>query len=85
MVGEQQHISIRLRTTRRMPLYLEPWGEEFHCAPGDTLQIVGRGPQSDVLEIEVGDDAITVYGWSGSVVSILRNGVELTGSGSVAP
>jgi hypothetical protein len=77
--GNTQTVNIRLSLTQRTSLHLEPWGREFDCPAGDVLQIVGHGPMSDCMEIEIGADGITVYGWPGSVVSVLRNGVEVLG------
>ena len=76
-MGSEQEVTFRLRTTRPIRIYLEPWGNEFDCPADTTLQIVGRGPKGDTLELEVGDDAVTVYGWPGSIVSVLRDGVPL--------
>jgi hypothetical protein len=77
IIDNMQEVSVRLRTTRALRLYLEPWGDEFDCPAEATIQIAARGPKGDTLEVEVSEDGVTVYGWPGSVVSILRDGVPL--------
>lgn len=71
--------SVRLRNARavELPLYLEPWGEEYALAPNAALDIVAEGPAGDSLEVELGADHITVYGWSGSVVTLFQEGIEI--------
>lgn len=71
--------SVRVRNVRAidLPFYLEPWGEEYVLAPGTALEIVAEGPAGDSLEVELADDHITVHGWSGSVVTLFQEGVEL--------
>jgi hypothetical protein len=51
-------------------------------APGATFEVVARGPDQDPFEVEYGDNHITLYGWTGSVVSVFQDGVEL-GTGSL--
>ena len=72
-------VSLRLRNERAVAatLHLEPWGEEYTMPPGATFQVVGRGPKGDSLELEIGDEHLVVYGWSGSVVEVHHDGVEL--------
>lgn len=75
--------SVRVSNARTvdMPLYLEPWGEEYALAPGAVIEIVAEGPAGDSLEVELADDHITVYGWPGSVVTLFQEETEL-GAGS---
>jgi hypothetical protein len=72
-------VKVPLRNRRKAPvrLRLEPWGEEYTMAPGATVQVVARGPEGDSIEIAWGKGDVTVYGWPGSVVSVLRKGVDL--------
>ena len=71
--------TVRLRNPRvdELPLYLEPWGEEYTLAPNTALEIVAEGPAGDSLEVEFGPDHITGYGWSGSVVTLIQEGAEV--------
>ncbi len=69
-------------------LLLEPWGEVYEMAPGAVFEVMARGPAGDALEVAIADDAITVWGWPGSVVRLFHEGTELgAGSGerSLAP
>lgn len=74
--------SIRNRRKRAVKLRLEPWGEEYVVAPGATVQVVARGPSGDTLDVQWEKDSVTVFGWPGSVVHLLRRGVELLASPS---
>lgn len=85
MADDTEELRIRLRTTRATRLYLEPWGNEFDCPAGVTFQVVGRGPKGDGLELEVGEDVVTIYGWPGSVVSVLRDGMAVASKSAPSP
>ena len=77
--GPGYTISFRMRNSRSRELrfYLEPWGEQYKMAPDATLEIVAQGPPADLLEVELGDDHVTVYGWPGSVVTLFDRRSEL--------
>ena len=68
-----------LRNRRKAPvrLRIEPWGEEYTLPAGKTVQVLARGPAGDTIDIEWCADQVTVYAWPGSVVSVLRNGVDM--------
>lgn len=69
--------SLRNRRKGPVTLRLEPWGEAYSFPAGATFQVVARGPEGDSLEIAWGPDGVTVYGWPGSIVSVLRKGVDV--------
>ena len=73
-----QKTRIRLRNDRSSSLEvrLEPWGEIYEFAVGETIEVTASGPDSEMLEVEVGDSSITIHGWVGSSVSLLRDGRE---------
>jgi hypothetical protein len=75
---------LRNNSASAVRLHLEPWGEQYHFEPGATVDVVARGPEGGVLEIESSDRAITVYGWPGSEVEFHKDGVRLTGSGTIS-
>lgn len=59
-------------------LILEPWGELYLINPGDKVQIVGTGGDlGSAFEIHQTPTGITVFGWVGSVVSVLREGTVM--------
>ncbi len=53
-----------------LKVHLEPWGEECEMESGATIEIAAQGPSGDTLEVEYGENVITVYGWSGSTISV---------------
>jgi hypothetical protein len=71
-----QHFAIRLSNTRkhRINVYLEPWGEAYALEPNKKLRVDAVGPigvlPNNILEIESGDDRITIWGWDGSGVTV---------------
>jgi len=72
-----QETRIRLTITRSMRIRLEPWADEFECPAGAKLEVVARGPSGDTLEFEADGDSITIYGWAGSIVDVLRDGTSV--------
>jgi len=58
-------------------VHIEPWGDQYVMAPDVTFQIEARGPANGQLEICIGPGEVLVWGWSGSIVSIFHEGVDL--------
>jgi hypothetical protein len=60
----------------RMNVYLEPWGESYELKPGKLLQVDVRGPSgkapNDALLIRTGENGMTLWGWTGSGVTVTR-------------
>jgi hypothetical protein len=56
---------------------LEPWGEQYEMPPGANFTIVAKASTRGELEIQVAEDRITVFGWTGSTIEIFQNGKEL--------
>lgn len=50
-----------------MTVRLEPWGVTRTLAPGAQVFVIAKGPAGGDLEVERGEGAVTVYGWSGCV------------------
>jgi len=65
-------ITVRILNSlsRDLMMHLEPWGEQHLMPSGATFRVEAQGPDGDTLELEYGEDRITVYGWSGSTVSV---------------
>ena len=65
---------------------IEPWGEQISLQPGDQLHVVGRGPKAaGFLKLEYERNALFLYAWPGSLLSIMLNGVVLnTASSAIA-
>jgi hypothetical protein len=72
-----QTIAYANRTATRLLIILEPWAEQYWLAPGDQIEIKAHRRSAGHLELEVTKAALIVYGWAGSTVRILRDGVEL--------
>jgi len=66
-------------------LYLEPWGDQLTMPPGSTFQIDAYGPRGDCLEVIFHNDHVTIYGWSGSVISVFRNNAKVWDTKIPAP
>jgi hypothetical protein len=47
---------------------LEPWGEEQEVAPGGEMNCQLTSNSPPVMEIQVGERGIIVYGWVGAVL-----------------
>ena len=80
MTGET--MSVRFKITNPGPnavsLVLEPWGEIYEMVPGVKYEIVGEGPDDDTLHVEHYPDHVIVWAWSGSVVSLFRDGEQIS-------
>jgi len=49
---------------------VEPWGEFFSMPAHASFEVVAQGPPGDHLEVLFREGTITVYGWSGSILSV---------------
>src|SRR5690349_9345047 len=62
-------------------LVLEPWGEVHQMSPGAEFDIQVDGPEGHRLEVAYNTGSITVWGWPGSTMRLLQNGIELEQTG----
>jgi hypothetical protein len=81
----EQKIAFRNRRKAAVSVRLEPWGDSFTLAAGETVQLVARGPEGGELEIVHGRSETVVYAWPGAVVIALRRGFALGGARETAP
>jgi hypothetical protein len=58
-------------------LCLEPWADEIPVPSKVTFEIVAEGPDGNCLEVTYRERRISVYGWSGSVLSVFHEGDRL--------
>jgi len=58
-------------------LFVEPWANRYQMAPHATFIVKASSSIEGMLEIEYTEDAITVYGWEGSIVDLFHEGGEL--------
>ena len=57
---------------------LEPWGDSYEMKSGASYELLAHGPSdSGNLEIRHSERAITVYAWSGAVLSLFEGNLEL--------
>lgn len=65
---------------------IEPWGEEVPLRKGDQLHIVARGPaEAGDMQLAYEGDALFLYAWRGSTISLTLNGKALTTASAVIP
>jgi hypothetical protein len=74
MVDTQHAFWIRNAENNPVLLRLEPWANETQLASGKEYQVVFEGPVGKWPLIEWSKDAITAYGWSGSVAAVYLDG-----------
>lgn len=58
-------------------MFLEPWAEFFLIPPGTAVDIIAFAPADGELEIDDTENRLTIWGWTGSTVHVLRDGQEL--------
>jgi hypothetical protein len=75
-----QTITYRNRTGGRLLIVLEAWAEQYWIEAGAQVEIHARSGVPGHLELEHTDGGLIIYGWQGSVVSIIRDGKELVPS-----
>lgn len=78
-------ITLRLRNSLTGPrtLILEPWTTEYTISPGRAYDIIAEGNLSLPLEVELADDAVTIYAFDSSdaMLTVLEDGKELPQAG----
>jgi hypothetical protein len=67
---------IKNARSKQMSMRIEPWGDVSQVEPGKSLRLRVDGPISDdpshSLVVQVEDDNhVSVWGWSGSGITIL--------------
>lgn len=70
--------SLRLTNTQKssVTVHLEPWGEQHVMPCGATFDLIANSTEDGTLEIELSETDVTIYGWSGSIVSVAKSRVE---------
>jgi hypothetical protein len=66
-------------------LCLEPWGDEISIPSNVSFEIVAEGPKGDHLEVTYEERRVSVYGWSGLILSVFHNGERLVECAIPAP
>ena len=73
----EQFLRVTNRRASSAVFRLEPWAEEYDMPTGATFLVCARGPRSDCLTVDLGDDDIEVWAWHGSDVWLFQDGEEL--------
>jgi hypothetical protein len=60
-------------------LVLEPWGDVKPLLPHESYDVEFRGPIGGLPVIQVNDGYVTVFGWSGCVVKLYKDGAIVPG------
>lgn len=63
-----------IANTRKSALtvFLESWGEQDSIEPGEQLWYTFESEQAGHVHIEVSDEDVTVFGWTGSFVTVTK-------------
>jgi hypothetical protein len=74
----QQNLKYKNTKTQPVLLVLEPWAEHYWIAPESVVDILGDGGDENTgFEIYQTDDGIILHGWTGSIVTLLCDGIEI--------
>jgi hypothetical protein len=60
-------------------LVLKPWGDVNPLLPRESYDVEFRGPIGGSPVIQVSDGYVTVFGWSGCVVKLYKDGAIVPG------
>jgi hypothetical protein len=72
-----QHLRISNDYLEPITFCLEPWADEIAIPSKASFEIVAEGPNGDHLEVTYEERRVSVYGWSGSTLSVFRDGERL--------
>ncbi len=77
-LGRDIGVRIRIMNHRDTPqqLDIEPWGDQHILEAQGSFDIGARGPDGGDLLIELTNGGITLYGWTGSVLSLVQEEKE---------
>jgi hypothetical protein len=65
-------------TDHNLLVIVEPWANQYRIRPTQQVVItIDGGDVDDCLEIEHTPAGLILYGWTGSMVTLTENGVEL--------
>jgi hypothetical protein len=74
-----QKFSYLNSTGTKVRITLEPWADQYLIQAGQSVEIRVEGdPTVGELELEQDAHGLVIYGYTGSIVQIFCDGVELT-------
>lgn len=68
-----QHVTLRNARKRTVDFFVEPWGTTIPMPAGAVFEVVIQSTHRGNAEVVVGEDDITLYGWSGAVFAVYCN------------
>ncbi len=73
--ADDYRVIATLVNARSSPLRIriEPWLEETDIDPGSRFFVLARGPEG-AMEVQLGEDEVTLWAWVGSVVTVVAQG-----------
>ena len=76
---KENEVSLRVINAKEhnVTFQLEPWGDVYPMAPKDEFVVHFVSAEFAEPEVEMTEDAIVVYGWTGCLVRVTKNGKEL--------
>lgn len=79
MIIERKILFSNSQTSKRLLLVLEPWCEEYLIDPGNSIDVIGVGENSDdaFFKVDYDDNQIVVFGWTGAIVRVYKDAEEL--------
>ena len=69
--NQTQHLRVSNDYSEPITLCLEPWADQILIPSKSSFEIVAKGPDGDHLEVIYEERRVSVYGWSGSTLSVL--------------
>jgi hypothetical protein len=72
--SHSERLRIQNAHAHEIELHLEPWGEQLSISRNMRYEIVATGPDGDCLEVQFEEKRITIWGWSGSILSVFHEG-----------
>lgn len=73
----QSSIKIKNSSAEQKKLYLEPWAEEFKIGAGKTFEFLAKADYEGDFEVEFDKDAIIVWAWESSTVTVFCEGEKI--------
>jgi len=88
-MGKPREVTVTVRLHNNgadhLAVLVEPWCEQYSLPPAASFDLVAKGPERALLEIDSRPTEMTIYGWTGSVVRVFKDGKELLHEAPIGP
>ena len=64
-------VAVTNHQDRQIRFILEPWADEVMLSPGESVQVSFTGPSDGLMEFEVTEGDVILYGWDRSVLEVV--------------